>query len=91
MASLAAVDSSTWAPSRPRGTPWARPALAELHRGVSLIGDAIAAAVPAVLRDLSGVSGAALVAYGMWLIYPPCGFITGGLFLLTGSFLSAKA
>ena len=39
---------------------------------------ATAAAVPGLLRDLAGLSGVGLVAYGAWLIYPPAGFIVGG-------------
>ena len=43
------------------------------------------------VRDLSGLAGAALVAYGAWLIYPPAGFIVGGLMLLAGAVFSARA
>ena len=31
----------------------------------------IAGAMPAVVRDLAGLSGVGLVSYGAWLIYPP--------------------
>jgi hypothetical protein len=43
------------------------------------------------IRDLIGLAGAGLVAYGAGEIYRPAGFIVGGLFLLVGAFLTAKA
>jgi hypothetical protein len=33
-------------------------------------------------RMVPGMAGAGLVAYGAALVYPPAGFIVGGLFLL---------
>lgn len=48
-------------------------------------------ALPTVVRDVSGVVGAALVAYGAWRVYAPAGFIVGGLLLLVGSVLAARA
>lgn len=33
-------------------------------------------------RDGAGLTGCALVAYGAWAIFPPAGFIIGGLILL---------
>lgn len=50
-----------------------------------------AAAVPAIVRDLAGLCGAGLVAYGAWLVYPPAGFITGGLLLIVAAVLAARA
>jgi hypothetical protein len=56
---------------------------------------AIAAAAgkraPAVVRDLAGLAGCGLVSAGAGMIYPPAGLIVGGLFLMAGAFLSAKA
>ena len=49
----------------------------------------LAAAVPGLLRDLAGLSGVGLVAYGAWLIYPPAGFIVGGSLLILGALLLA--
>lgn len=49
------------------------------------------AAVPFVLREVAIVGGIALVAYGAWLIYPPAGFIAGGVLLLIGGILAALA
>ncbi len=46
-------------------------------------------AVPGLLRDLAGLSGVGLVAYGAWLIYPPAGFIVGGCLFLLGALLLA--
>jgi hypothetical protein len=50
---------------------------------------ATASAVPGLLRDLAGLSGVGLVAYGAWLIYPPAGFIVGGSLLIVGALLLA--
>lgn len=50
---------------------------------------AVAAAVPGLVRDLAGLCGVGLVAYGAWLIYPPAGFITGGFLLIVGALLIA--
>ena len=49
----------------------------------------LAASVPSALRDLAGLCGVGLIAYGAWLIYPPAGFITGGLLLVVGALLLA--
>jgi len=46
-------------------------------------------AVPGLLRDLAGLSGVGLVAYGAWLVYPPAGFIVGGSLLIVGALLLA--
>jgi len=35
------------------------------------------------------MAGAGCVSYGAWLIYPPAGFIVGGLLLLVGGYLGA--
>ncbi|MGD9879427.1 MAG: hypothetical protein AB7U95_04745 [Reyranella sp.] len=50
---------------------------------------AVATAVPGLLRDLAGLSGVGLVAYGAWLIFPPAGFIVGGTLLILGALLLA--
>jgi hypothetical protein len=59
---------------------------------VNLIGALVATvrAVPSLLRDLVGLAGAALCAYGAWLVYAPAGFIFGGILLLAGAMLSAR-
>lgn len=49
------------------------------------------AAVPVIVRDLVGLAGAGLVSYGGWLIYPPAGFITGGLLLIVAAVLAVRA
>lgn len=41
-------------------------------------------------RDIAGIAGAALIAYGFWLIYRPGGFIAAGVMLLAGTILSAR-
>ncbi len=49
----------------------------------------IAEAAPGIVRDLAGLCGVGLVSYGAWLIYPPAGFITGGILLIVGALLIA--
>jgi len=43
-----------------------------------------------ILCDLGGLVGTGLVVYGAWLVFPPAGFITGGLLLLAGAVLLAR-
>ncbi len=50
-----------------------------------------ARAIPILLRDLTGLSGAGLIAYGAWMIYAPAGFIVGGSLLLCGAMLLSKS
>ncbi|EPK7688230.1 hypothetical protein OI978_24170 [Serratia nevei] len=40
-----------------------------------------------VLSVLVGVAGAVLLTYGVWLIYPPAGFMIAGLLCLLWSWL----
>lgn len=49
------------------------------------------ATLPVIVRDVAGLLGAALLAYGARLIYPPAGYIVGGLLLLAGSLFLARA
>lgn len=42
-----------------------------------------------VIRDLLGIAGAASMAYGAWLVFPPAGFIVGGLVLFALAVVSA--
>lgn len=42
------------------------------------------------VRDVLGVSGAALLSYGAAEIYRPAGFIVGGVLLIVGAYLSAR-
>lgn len=37
------------------------------------------------LTDFAGLAGAGLVSYGAWSVYPPAGFITAGLLLMTAA------
>lgn len=46
-------------------------------------------ATPALARDLAGLAGVGLVAYGTWLVYPPAGFIVGGSLMIAGALLLA--
>lgn len=43
-----------------------------------------------VARDAAGITGAGLIAYGAWLIFPPAGFIVGGLLVLAGAIAAAR-
>ena len=43
-----------------------------------------------ILTPLVGVLGALLLSFGAWMIYPPAGYIAGGLLCLTLSWLVAK-
>lgn len=52
---------------------------------------AVARALPGLTRDIAGLGGAGLVAYGAWLVYAPAGYIAGGIILLAGAFLSVRA
>ena len=47
----------------------------------------VAMVVPGLVRDLAGLCGVGLVSYGAWMIYPPAGFITGGILLIVGALL----
>lgn len=55
------------------------------------IAAAIKSIAPVLLWDGAGLAGAALIAYGAWLIYVPAGFIVGGLMLLIAAWLRARA
>lgn len=44
----------------------------------------------ASIPDALLIAGAASVAYGAWLIYPPAGFIVGGLILLIAGVLASR-
>ena len=52
---------------------------------------AVVAVAPVLARDAVGISGAAMIAYGASMIYPPAGWIVGGVMLLVSAWLSAKA
>lgn len=43
-----------------------------------------------LLEDLTLISGGALIAYGVWQIHHPSGFITAGALLIAGSILKAR-
>jgi hypothetical protein len=49
------------------------------------------AALPAVARDALGLTGAASISYGTWIIYRPAGFIVAGSLLLAACLLLARA
>ena len=44
-----------------------------------------------IITFLIGLIGALLVAFGAWLVFPPAGYIVGGLLCLMWSFMSARA
>ena len=43
-----------------------------------------------ILTFLVGLAGALLLAFGSWLVFPPAGYIVGGLLCLVWSFMSAR-
>lgn len=43
-----------------------------------------------LVLDCSALGGAALITWGVHLIYYPAGFIAGGAFLLGGAWLAAR-
>ncbi|SFB52380.1 hypothetical protein SAMN03159496_04642 [Rhizobium sp. NFR07] len=49
-----------------------------------------AATLAVLARDAVGVSAVASIAIGSWMIYPPAGFIVGGLLILAGVLLDAR-
>lgn len=53
------------------------------------ISRSIGAVLPGIILDAAGIAGVGLVAYGAWMIYPPAGFITGGVLVLAGVLLSS--
>lgn len=44
-----------------------------------------------ILIFLVGLVGSALVAAGAWLVFPPAGYIAGGVLCLAWSFMAARA
>ena len=51
----------------------------------------IARFVPVAVRESAGIAGAALFSYGFWLVYPPAGYIVGGVLLMIGATISARS
>jgi len=45
----------------------------------------------AILAPLIGVIGALLLSFGLWLIYAPVGYISGGILCLLWSWLVSRA
>lgn len=52
--------------------------------------ETMAAAAANWLPDALMTAGAGGVAYGAWMVYPPAGYIVGGLFCLAGGWLLAQ-
>ena len=44
-----------------------------------------------ILAPLVGVLGAILLSFGAWVIYPPAGYITGGILCLLWSWLVSRS
>jgi len=42
-----------------------------------------------VARDATALAGGGLIAYGAGMVYPPAGFIVGGVLMIVVAFLSA--
>lgn len=43
-----------------------------------------------LLVDAVGIAGAALIAYGAWMVYRPAGVIVAGVFLLLFAYLIGR-
>ena len=43
-----------------------------------------------VLRDIIGLAGVGLFAFGAWLAWPPAGFMAAGALLMLGAWLLAR-
>lgn len=52
--------------------------LRRFRRAAATLATACLRTLPGLLRDLTGLAGAASVAYGAWQVYPPAGWIVGG-------------
>jgi hypothetical protein len=61
----------------------------KLASGLFVAIGAVSRGVPTVLRDGAGLAGAAAIAYGLYMISPPYGYIGGGILLLAGATLTA--
>jgi len=61
-----------------------------LFKAISTSCRAVGRAMPGVIADVAGIGGACLISYGAWLIYPPAGFITGGILTLAGVLLASS-
>jgi hypothetical protein len=55
--------------------------------GARRFGGFAARIVPVALRDLAGLAGVGLVAYGAWRVHEAAGFIVGGVLLIAAAFL----
>jgi hypothetical protein len=49
------------------------------------------AALGSNVPDMLIFAGAASISYGAWLMYPPAGFITGGLLLLAAGVIASRS
>jgi hypothetical protein len=45
-------------------------------------GIAVIRAIPPLMRDAVGVSGAGMIVYGVWQMHQPSAWIVGGIFLV---------
>jgi len=54
------------------------------------LGLAISRHAPNLFRELIGIGGAVLVAYGCWTLHPAAGYIVGGVLMTAGAWLHAR-
>lgn len=45
---------------------------------------------PGLAVDTVGLAGCGLIVYGIWLVFPPAGFVTAGVMLAAGAWLLAR-
>lgn len=50
----------------------------------------IRAALADAAVDAMALAGAGLIGYGAWLIYPPAGYISGGVMLVIAAVAAAR-
>lgn len=50
----------------------------------------VLAVIPIIVRDAAGLAGAALIVYGILLVYQPAAYIIGGGMLLSAAWLYAR-
>ncbi len=55
------------------------------------LGAAALAIAPSVLRDVAGLAGGAMIAWGAHMVYAPAGWIIGGVEIVAVVIVSALA
>jgi hypothetical protein len=64
--------------------------LKKIGSGLAKGAAAGAKVLPVLLIDLVGLCAVGAISYGAWMVYPPAGFIAGGVLLLAGTLLVSR-